>query len=199
MKVIGITGGIGGGKSVVMDMLEKRYGVKTIIADRLGHKAMEKGCDTYRKMVEAFGRGILRDDGEIDRRKLSEVLFSDEAKLCKQNAIVHPFVRNEIDRQLNEWESGKEAVAAIESAILIEAGCGERCDEIWFVTAESEVRIKRLMQARGYTRNMAENFIRRQKSDAEYGKICDRILYNNGDVENLYKQLEKGIEHLMSV
>lgn len=199
MKVIGITGGIGSGKSVVMDILEKKYGVKTIVADRLGHKAMEKGCDTYRRMVEAFGGGILTEDGEIDRRKLSDILFNDEADLLKQNSIVHPFVRNEIERQLEAWESGGEKIAAIESAILVEAGCGKRCDEIWLVTAKPEVRIGRLIESRGYTGEMAENFMRRQKSDDEYGKCCDRIIYNDGDMEKLYKQLEKTIEQFMSV
>lgn len=199
MKVIGITGGIGSGKSTVMDILGKTYGVKLIVADSLGHKSMEKGCETYFKMVGEFGAQILADDGEIDRRKLADVLFCDEANLRKQNSIVHPFVRNEIDIRLNEWEGSGERIAAIESAILAEAGCGERCDEIWLVTAEIEVRMERLIKSRGYTREMAENFICRQKSDEEYGKICDRIIYNNGDMEKLYKQLGKSIEHLMSV
>lgn len=199
MKVIGITGGIGSGKSTVMDILEKDYGVKLIIADSLGHKSMEKGCETYLSMVEEFGVQILAEDGEIDRRKLSEILFSDEANLRRQNGIVHPFVKNEIERLLNEWEHSGERIAAIESAILDEAGCGEKCDEIWLVTAKPEVRIGRLIKTRGYTREMAENFICRQKSDEEYGKICDRIIYNDGDMEKLYKQLKKSIEHFMSV
>lgn len=199
MKVIGITGGIGSGKSTVMDILEKSYGVKLIVADRIGHKSMEKGCETYFKMIDEFGAQILSDDGEIDRRKLSDVLFSDEDNLRKQNSIVHPFVRNEIERRLSEWESSGESIAAIESAILVEAGCGTRCDEIWLITAELEVRIERLIRSRGYTRKMAENFICRQKSDEEYGKICDRIIFNDGDMEKLYKQLKKSIEQLMSV
>lgn len=199
MIVIGITGGIGSGKSTVMDILEKRYGVRLIAADSLGHKSMEKGCDTYREMVREFGVGILSDNGEIDKRRLSDILFSDEDMLQIQNGIVHPFVRNEIERQLNEWENSGERIAAVESAILVEAGCGGRCDEIWLVTAGTEVRVKRLTESRGYTREMAERIMRRQKSDGQYAENCDRIIYNDGNMKNLYKQLEKCIEQLISV
>lgn len=197
MKVIGITGGIGSGKSTVMDILAKRHGVKLIIADSLGHKSMEKGCATYLRMIEEFGDDILSDTGEIDRRKLSGILFSDDIKLQAQNSIVHPYVRKEIEKQLDIWEKAGEKIAAVESAILVEAGCSDRCDEIWFVTAKTELRINRLTESRGYTEKTAREFISRQKSDEEYIKSCDRIIYNDGDIKNLYKQLEKSVEQLM--
>jgi len=199
MKVIGITGGIGSGKSTVINILKEKYGVNVLLADNLGHKAMEKESPAYCRMVGEFGEGILAADKEIDRKKLAEILFSDEKKLAKQNSIVHPFVRKEIEKQLKEWEKSGEKLAAVESAILVEAGCHEQCDEIWLVTASKEIRIERLMTSRGYSRQKAETIMKKQKSDEEYMQNCDKVIINDKDIENLNWQLEKSIEQLIAM
>ena len=98
--------------------------------------------------------------------------------------------KNEIEKLLNEWEKSGEKIAAVESAILVEAGCHERCDEIWFVTADREIRIERLMNSRGYDRGKAETIIGKQKTDEEYAKTCSKVIINDTDVNNLYKQLD---------
>lgn len=199
MKVIGITGGIGSGKSTVMNILESKYGAKLLVADKIGYETMIKGCDTYFKMVEEFGKGILTEAGEIDRQKLAAILMSDIAELEKQNRIVHPYVLDVIERKLNMWKNEGQRLAAVESAILVEAGCHAYCDEIWLVTAAKEKRIERLINSRGYTKQKAESFIMNQKSDDMYRKDCDRVIENNGDIENIYKQLDKSIEQLLSM
>lgn len=191
MKVIGITGGIGSGKSTVMNIMAEKYGVKTVLADELGHKSMEKGSLTYQRMVEEFGEEILTNDGEIDRGILAGILYADEEKLKVQNSIVHPFVKNEIEKLLNEWEKSGEKIAAVESAILVEAGCHEQCDEIWLITADREIRIERLMSSRGYDRGKAETIISKQKTDEEYIKSSDRVIINNKDMKNLFSRLDE--------
>ncbi len=197
MKVIGITGGIGSGKSTVMNILEEKYGVKVILADAIGHKAMEKEAVTYKQMIEAFGEEILNESGEIDRLVLAPMLLSSPVLLEKQNSIVHPFVNNEIEKQLAWWREEGIALAAVESAILVEAGCSKMCDEIWFVTADKDIRIERLMKNRGYSKEKAESFIKRQKSDADYRKDCHAVIYNNGNMDEVTLALEKLMEKLL--
>ena len=199
MKVIGITGGVGSGKSTVMNILEKEYGAKILLADNIGHRAMTKGCETYLKMVEEFGEAILGADGESDRQVLASIIFEDKKKLAIQNSIVHPFVRAEIERQLKIWKEEGVELAAVESAILTGAGCDTYCDAVWFVNADSETRIRRLALSRGYSRKKAEKIIANQLSEEEYIDSCDAVIDNNADIEKIYKQLKKSLEQLMSM
>ena len=199
MKVIGITGGIGSGKSTLMAILEERYGAKILVADKIGHETMVKGCHTYNKMVETFGKDILDRNKEIDRNRLSKILMSDKAELEKQNNIVHPYVLGVIRNNLNIWKQEGCKLAAVESAILTEAGCHRFCDEVWLVTASLETRIERLISSRGYTRQKAECFIANQKADDIYRRECDRVIDNDGNIENIYKQLDKSIEQILSM
>lgn len=194
VRVIGITGGIGSGKSTVMNMLRDRYNAEIIVADELGHMAMEYGSDTYYRMTEEFGEEILDKDRRIDRKKLSDLLLSSEEKLMVQNSIVHPFVTDIIKERIAAGQNAKVSLIAVESAILFESGCDSLCDEVWFVTADSDVRIQRLVSYRGYSRSKAEAFIAKQKPDDFFIRNCSKVIYNNGNIENLSKQLEKCME-----
>ncbi len=194
MKVLGITGGIGSGKSTVMEMLKSRYGAAALLADDIGHTAMDKDTGTYRQMIEAFGKEILDEDGNIDRNILSGILMSSEEKLALQNSIVHPYVIDKINEAIEECKNNGTELVAVESAILFEAGCDSLCDEVWYVAADTGVRIDRLINSRGYTKEKAYAFIRKQRTDEYFMARCSRVIYNNGDIENLSKQLRKCIE-----
>lgn len=194
MRIIGFTGGIGSGKSTVLKALKDMYDADIIMADELGHLAMEKGSKTYNCMVESFGERILNSEGEIDRGSLAKVLFSDEKMLEKQNSIVHPFVKEKIREMLCESRKNGKSIVAVESAIMFESGCDKFCQEVWLVSAPSHIRIERLIRDRGYSYEKAEEFIKRQKSDDEYMKLCNKVIINDGDIENIYKQLRKYIE-----
>lgn len=194
MRIIGFTGGIGSGKSTVLKALKDMYDADIIMADELGHLATEKGSKTYNCMVESFGERILNSEGEIDRESLAKVLFSDEKMLEKQNSIVHPFVKEKIREMLCESRKNGKSIAAVESAIMFESGCDKFCQEVWLVSAPSHIRIERLIRDRGYSYEKAEEFIKRQKSDDEYMKLCNKVIINDGDIENIYKQLRKYIE-----
>lgn len=194
MRIIGFTGGIGSGKSTVLKALKDMYDADIIMADELGHLAMEKGSKTYNCMVESFGERILNSEGEIDRGSLAKVLFSDEKMLEKQNSIVHPFVKEKIREMLCESRKNGKSIVAVESAIMFESGCDKFCQEVWLVSAPSHIRIERLIRDRGYSYEKAEEFIKRQKSDDEYMKLCNKVIINDSDIENIYKQLRKYIE-----
>lgn len=195
MKVIGITGGIGSGKSTVLSILKKEFDAYVMLADDIGKQTMIPGTDTYRQMVSEFGTGILEENGSISTAKLSAILMEDEKKLGIQNRIVHPYVIRKIEEQLLELEKKEEkglisdCLVAVESAILFEAECDRLCDEIWVVTVPKDIRIERLMRDRGYSRERAEAFIKRQMSDEEYIACADKVIVNDGDMDKLKKNV----------
>ena len=191
--VIGLTGGVGCGKSTVMEILQREYGAKLLIADDIGHVVMEKGHPAYDAVREQFGEGILCEDGSIDRGALAQLVYADERKLNQLNAIIHPCVVEEISEKLQEWRT--EPLIVLETAILFETGCEAFCDEIWGIHTNREIRIKRLMESRGYTREKAESIMKQQMGEEEYQKRCDRVLPNNGDRMDLEQRLSKWMKN----
>lgn len=185
--VIGITGGVGCGKSTVMDILKNRYHARVLIADDMGHEVMKKGGAAYDGICEKFGTQILTEDGEIDRAKLAEVVYSEPDKLHKLNGIVHPCVKEEIREKLLLWK--EEPLVVLETAILFETGCDTLCDRVWGVLTDAGVRIPRLISSRGYTREKAESIMAQQLPDETYRERCDAVLENNGDMEKLQEQI----------
>lgn len=194
MRVIGLTGGIGSGKSTVLNILKKDYNAYIMLADDIGKETMVQGTETYNKMVCEFGTGILREDGSIDTAKLSAILMTDKNKLEIQNGIVHPYVIGRIKDKLEELKD-TELLVAVESAILFEAGCDSLCDEVWAVTVPAELRIERLMRDRGYSRERAESFINHQMSDEEYIARADKTVINDKNME----QLRKNVSDLLNI
>lgn len=191
--VIGLTGGVGCGKSTVMEILQREYGAKLLIADDIGHVVMEKGHPAYDAVREQFGEGILCEDGSIDRGALAQLVYADERKLNQLNAIIHPCVVEEISEKLQEWRT--EPLIVLETAILFETGCDAFCDEIWGIHTNREIRIKRLMESRGYTREKAESIMKQQMGEEEYQKRCHRVLPNNGDRMDLEQRLSKWMKN----
>ena len=195
MRIIGVTGGIGSGKSTVLELLERDYGAKVILADQVGHQAMEQGTPTYFKMVDTFGTKIVTSEGEIDRAVLAEILFSSSEQLQLQNEIVHPFVNEYISKRISQWgEADTVNMIVIESAILFESGCDQFCKEVWLVLADDEARIRRLQKSRGYTREKAQLYMGNQCDYRRYCERCSCVIQNDEDIEKLSKELKKCIE-----
>lgn len=195
MKVIGLTGGIGSGKSTVLDILNNEYNAYVMLADDIGRLAMEIGSQTYYQMIEEFGKIILNEDKSINTSIMADIIMSDEDKLNIQNRIVHPFVINYIKTEIERMKD-TDRLVVIESAILYEAGCEGLCDRIWVVTADADIRIKRLMDSRGYSRERAVSFMELQMSEEEYVNRADAVIYNNGDIEELKKRLDVVIKSI---
>lgn len=182
MKVIGITGGIGCGKSAVLNYLEEN-GEYVIEADKLAHRLMSKGEDAYNKIIDTFGTDILNAEGEIDRVVFREVVFSDENALKKLNLIVHPAVKDYIINDIKQKrDSHKYNFYFIEAALLIQDGYKSICDEIWYVYADVETRLDRLVSGRGGDRKFYKNVIANQENDDYYRDNSDVVIDNSKDI-----------------
>lgn len=197
--VIGITGGVGSGKSTVLHLLSEKFGCFVIEADEIGHQVMQRGGCAYEEVVAAFGSDILKDDFEIDRKKLAEIVFHDKAQLEVLNHIVHPAVKSEIKKEIEKKKRHhKEAVIVIEAALLIEAHYQDLCDELWYIYATEQVRFLRLQQSRGYTVEKTKSVMANQLSEAEFLKHCNRKIDNSYDVQYTYEQIKKIFEWYFS-
>lgn len=192
MYVIGLTGGVGSGKSVVAEILKDMYHVELLIADDLGHKVMEQGTDGFREVVSCFGDGILAEDGNIDRGKLAEILFGNQDKLEKMNEIIHPRVKEYISQYIADRQDIR-GIIFLESAILYETGCDRLCNEVWYVFVPREVRIKRLAQGRGYSAEKAESIMDRQQPDEFFLERADRVIENGGSIDELWEKLKSAL------
>jgi dephospho-CoA kinase len=179
--LLGLTGNIGCGKSTVLRRL-RDLGAYTIDADRKIHEILRKGGPAYRPVVSEFGPGILAEDGEIDRRALGQVVFSDPEKLRLLEEIEHPIVRRAIDDEISEADK---PVVVLDAIKLIESGWADKCDTVWAVTCTRDDQIERLMSTRGYPREEAEMRIDAQAPQEQKVARADVVLVNSGTLEDL--------------
>ena len=191
MKIIGITGGVGSGKSMVLEYLHEQYGVTVIQADLVGHEIMEPGFPAYDQVRSAFGDGVLDEDGRIDRKKLGGIVFADQARLQVLNGIIHPAVKTEILRRLRMYEEEGRAYAAVEAALFLEENYGAFCDETWYIDTSEEIRRKRLKESRGYTDERIDQILRAQLGREEYLARCQVVIENNGTARELKDRIDK--------
>lgn len=190
MQVIGLTGGVGSGKSLVAALLQKISGAELLIADELGHVAMEKDTVGYQKILAAFGHRILSHDGEIDRKKLGDVVFDDRDRLMELNQIVHPLVKEYLAGYIRERKE-KQGFIILENAIMFETECDKLCDQIWYVWVPRQMRIQRLQESRGYSREKCEAIMAQQMQDEIFQRKCHRTIKNDDSVEALEERLKK--------
>ena len=198
MKKIGITGGVGAGKSAVLKYLEEKYGAYIIVADELAKQLEEPGEKVYDALKQEFGEGIIAQDGSLDKKAFSNLIFSDEEALKNANAIIHPAVKEEILRQISEKETEGCSLFVVEAALLIEEGYDNILDELWYIYADEAVRFKRLEESRGYTREKSLSIMRRQKSDIEFRKYCRRIIDNSEDIAETQSQIDACMYSLLN-
>ena len=194
MKVIGITGGVGAGKSTVLDIIRQNCRCFILIADEAAHEVERRGQVCYDELVGLLGREILASDGEIDKKKMARKIFAAGNKelLASVNAIVHPRVKEYILDLIEKYKAdGKVDYFFIEAALLIEDGYRAICDELWYVYAPKEVRAGRLKASRGYTDSKIEDIMRSQNDDETFRKYCDHVIENSGDLEETGEQIKK--------
>lgn len=189
MLTIGLTGGIGAGKSAVTKILAG-LGAPIIDADKVGHAIYEPGGPAYPDMVAAFGEGILAADGTIDRKKLGPIVFADPAALKRLNAIVHPKMFARMREMVAETRAaGERKPIVIEAAVLVEANWQPLFDEIWLVVTSRERVIARIERDRGLKPEQTEARIRAQLSDDERRKHASTVITNDGTLEELQAKL----------
>jgi len=195
VKIIGLTGGTGSGKSTVAAMA-KKYGAAVIDADIIARKIVEPGQEALREIVKFFGQDILLESGQLNRRKLGDIVFNDKEKLKELNRITHPHIINEIKKEIEIIKNnGEYNSIIIDAAVLIDSGLSLLCDEIWVVTADKEIRLKRIMERDRLEENSAISRINSQMSDAELITYADVIINNNGNLTEIEKFIQQLLEN----
>ena len=192
MKVIGITGGVGAGKSEILSYLKEHCNCRILMADRLAEELEQPGQDCYDQLLALLGREILQEDGRIDRKKMASRVFADKSLLEAVNAMIHPAVKQAILQIIrDEKEAARRDYLFIEAALLIEDGYAEIVDELWYIHTEEEVRRQRLKASRGYTDEKIDSILREQLSEEEFYGHCHYVIVNSGSLERVYEQLDK--------
>ncbi len=195
MRLIGITGGVGAGKSEVLSYIRRHYKCEIYLADEVAHLIKRKGERCYDRLVELLGEEVLEPSGEIDKKKMAAVIFASEALLEQVNAIVHPEVRYYLEDRIREaWQNQEVELLFIEAALLIEAGYDEILDEMWYIYADEDVRRKRLRESRGYSEEKIEQIMNAQLSEEEFRAACDFVIDNSGALSESYKQINEKLE-----
>ena len=197
MLKIGLTGGIGTGKSLVTRFLQEQ-GANVINADLLGHEAYLPGTVGFEQVVSEFGEDIVGADGHVDRQKLGPIVFSDPSNMDRLNAIMHPLIKDMIQTRLDDVEGKGQLIAIVEAAVLIEAGWESLFDEVWVVTADEEEIISRLASRNGLSREDSQKRINSQMTSIERSAHGDVIINNTGSVEDLKENVESLWAHRVS-
>ena len=196
MKVIGLTGGTGSGKSVVSKSLAEA-GAVIVDADKIAHEIILKGEPAYQEIIEYYGTGILDEEGNIIRKKLGEIVFNNKEKLAFLNQCTHKYITAEVKKQIAEAkEEGTATAIIVDAPLLLEAKLETVCDLVWVVYAEPEVRAQRVMARDGITYELAKARIANQKSWEEYKAAADAVIDNSKDLSYLEGQLAEILKTL---
>ncbi len=189
--IVGITGGVGTGKSTILQILKDEYNAAVIMADDVAKELMEPGQPSYRAVVEYFGTEILsgEEGSPIDRVKLAGIVFSDPDKLSALNLLTHPLVRIRILELIDVYNRQNYDLIIVESAILIQAHYLDLIDELWVVYADYDTRVERLISSRGYTVEKIDNIISNQLSDDEMKRYASFLIDNTGTIDDVRRQL----------
>ena len=188
--VIGLTGGIASGKSTVSAKL-KELGAAVIDADLLARDVVRKGEIAYNKIVQCFGADILLPGGDIDRKKLGDIVFSDKEKLELLNSITHPEIINRMKERIQELKAEGAKVIVVDAAILIEMGLHKYVDSVWVLSVDRETQLKRLVERDKYDYREAENRINSQFTNEVRKKYADVVIDNSKPIEEVEKRLEE--------
>ena len=209
MRFIGITGGIGAGKSEILKFIRDHYKCEIYLADEVAHFVKEPMQPAYLALIDLLGTDILEEDADgsrkvgnpIDKGRMANKIFSDADLLKETNAIIHPAVKDFLLDKLAKAKAkaeGNEADAVelffVEAALLLETGYKELVDEMWYIYASVPVRSERLRQARGYSDEKIASIMQQQKDEAFYRQGCDFVIDNSGDLEDSCRQIRKKLE-----
>ena len=194
--VIGLTGGIASGKSTISSMLQEK-GIRVVDADHIARVVVEVGEPAYNQIVEEFGIEILKEDKTINREKLGTIIFSDENKRQTLNSIVHPAVRKEMLKQVEEEKNKQSNAVVLDIPLLFESKLTHIVDKTLLVYVDQETQMKRLMKRNGYNEEEAKMRMDSQLPLYEKRELSDYIIDNNGSIESTKKQLNYLLEKIL--
>jgi dephospho-CoA kinase len=189
MLTIGLTGGIGTGKSEVSRLLET-LGASVVNADRIGHEAYKHPSPVWQEVVDVFGEGILGPDGEVDRKKLGSIVFADPKAMKKLNSIMHPRMAGIIDAKIGQLRSEGAQAVVLEAALLLEAGWDSMVDEVWLVHAPREIIVERLKVRSNLSEGEVEDRMRSQLAYEDASQRAQVVIHNTGELPDLRREVE---------
>jgi dephospho-CoA kinase len=191
MLRIGLTGSIAVGKSFVLGVLEE-LGCRVIDADVVARQVVLPRSPGLKAVIEAFGEEILKSDGSLDRAKLAEIIFADDARRQQLNSILHPFIIAAQDAQLHDWkQQDPDGIAVVDAALMIESGGYQRFDKLIVVHCRPEVQLQRLMRRNELSREEAEQRIATQMSQEEKKRYADYLIDTSGELAETRRQTEE--------
>ena len=189
-KVIGLTGGIGSGKSTVSQCLAE-LGAVIIDADKVGHEAFKPDTQAWHDVVATFGRQVIAPGGEIDRKKLGEIVFHSPESLTRLNQIMHPRMYEMMKERIEEYRRQGVDVVVLEAAVLLEANWTPLVDEVWVTVVSEETVLERLKQQRGLAREQTLARIRSQLSSEERARHADVVINNDGNLDEMRARVKE--------
>ena len=201
IPVVGLTGGIGSGKSTVAKLAKDNFPVMVISSDEVAREQMTPGGISYQAVIKEFGTSFLKENGEIDRPKLAELIFAEDEKVKRMNAITHPNVKEFVLDTIAQCKRENKVKAVIvETALLFEADFDVFCDEIWYVKASEVTRRERLRKSRGYSEEKITAIFQKQEEEALVCSKSDKIITNDETTttEQLITQLSKLFKTLVA-
>ncbi len=198
MKIIGITGGVGSGKSMLLQYIKEHYNCCILLADDVANKLKEPGEVCYEPIVTLLGRDCVGADGQIRRDKMAERIFSDKELLKRVNELIHPAVKDYIIKKIEqEKEKGETDFFFLEAALLIEGGYETIVEEMWYIYTDEAVRRARLKAGRNYSDEKIDSILKSQLSEDNYRKHCSTIIDNSRELRYAYEQIDKKMEEYL--
>ncbi|MBO5283674.1 MAG: dephospho-CoA kinase [Lachnospiraceae bacterium] len=195
MRLIGITGGVGAGKSSILEYIRVHYRCRIYLADEVAHEVKKPGQPCYQALVALLGQEILEENGEIHKGRMAEKIFQDASLLEQVNAIVHPAVQAYLLERIREArEDGGVELFFIEAALLIECGYRSIVDEMWYIYTREEVRRRRLEESRGYSEEKIDRIMSSQLTEKEFRSGSDFVIDNSGAPEESFRQIRAKLE-----
>jgi len=195
MKVIGLTGGIGSGKSTIAEYLTE-LGAKVVDADKVANEVYNPGTEGWRDVVNTFGEEVLTPAGEVDRKKLGEIVFNNPGAMSQLNQMIHPRAYELVKSRLDEYRKQGVEIVVLEVILLFEAGWDHLADVKWVTVASEDTVVKRLMQERGLSEEEILARIRSQTPTEERVKLAEEVIYNDGSIEEMKRKVNELLEKL---
>lgn len=190
MKVIGITGGVGSGKSALLHAVSQEFSCEVLLADDVANFLKEPDQICYAPLVSLLGQEVLDEKGFIDKNKMAQIIFGDRTVLEAVNALVHPAVKKYLtDRIAEEKKHQRVDYVFVEAALFIEAGYCDIVDSLWYIYADQEVRIQRLRTGRGYSLDKIDSIMKKQLQEEVFRQAADVVIDNSHSLENAMQQV----------
>ena len=194
MRFIGITGGVGAGKSEILEYIRRHYKCRIYLADQVAHLVKQPGTKAYKALLELLGRDVASADGQIDKALMADRIFADPMLLERVNSIIHPAVKEFLLERLEEAGQAGEELFFVEAALLIEGGYLALVDEMWYVYADEAVRRERLGRTRGYSQEKISRIMSSQLTEERFRRCCDFVIDNSGDLSDSFRQIDKRLK-----